>query len=61
MYHGVIVEDNFQEPVLFFNHVGPGDQTQVVWFGHKHLYLCVILSAHMCKVWSYRGGHEKVL
>lgn len=31
-------EDNFQELVLFFNHVGPGAQTQVARSGSRHLY-----------------------
>lgn len=32
-------EDKFQESVLSFNCVGPGDQTQVVKLGDKCLYL----------------------
>lgn len=32
-------EDILQKSVLLFHHVGPRDQTQVVRFGSKHLYL----------------------
>ena len=31
-------EDNLHESVLFFCCVGPENQTQVSWFGYKHLY-----------------------
>lgn len=33
-------EDNMQEleSVVFFYHVGPGDETQVIRFGMEHLY-----------------------
>lgn len=33
-----VSEDNLQESVLSFHHIGSGNQTQVVKFNRKHLY-----------------------
>lgn len=38
-------EDNIQESILSFYHVGPGNPTKVVSLGGKRIYLWVILLA----------------
>lgn len=58
-------EDSFQELILSFHHVGPGDCTQVIGLGDKHLYP---LASHWALIFFYlfdtkccclaQAGHE---
>lgn len=55
--HDVSVEseDNFQELILSFHLVGPGDQPQVFGLGGKHLYSLRHLSWPLVFVFLRQG------
>lgn len=55
-------EDNLQEPILSFHHVGPGDEIWVARFVSKHLYTLKYLAAsHRFLIKGSSNGRQTAL